>query len=147
MFSGRRMWSYLIGAFVNAMVNGYIPLLIFNHTQTIQGGHPVEYWGMGFCVWSNIIFSLIFMSGSREFRWALSVVNIPRWNRNHVKFFIIALFFFVGDGREFHCSFSIFLRFCGVCKTSCTTRCPSLSARPCTTYSCSWRLALYFYSL
>ena len=38
MFSGRRMWSYLLGAFVNAVVCSCIPLVIFSETQTIQGG-------------------------------------------------------------------------------------------------------------
>ena len=38
MFSGRRMWSYLLGAFVNALVCAYIPLPIVSKTQTIAGG-------------------------------------------------------------------------------------------------------------
>ena len=38
MFSGRRMWSYLLGAFVNAVVCSCIPLVIFSETQTIRGG-------------------------------------------------------------------------------------------------------------
>lgn len=67
MFSGTRMWSYLLGATVNAMVNGYIPLLIFNETQTIQGGYPLEFWSMGFCIWSDIIFSIIIMSASSKY--------------------------------------------------------------------------------
>lgn len=38
MFSGKRMWSYLFGAFLNAVVCSFIPLIIFSEAQTIQGG-------------------------------------------------------------------------------------------------------------
>lgn len=38
MFSGRRMWSYLVGAFVNALFCSYVPLTIMSHAQTIAGG-------------------------------------------------------------------------------------------------------------
>ena len=40
---------------------------------------------MGFCISTNIIFSIIVMSG----------MMVPRWNMNYVVFFALALFFFV----------------------------------------------------
>ena len=99
MFSGRRMWSYLLGAFVNALFCSYIPLTIMSNTQTIFGGglvtatsdvgYPLELWSMGFCVWTNIIFSIIVMSA----------MMVPKWNWNFVACFCLALFLFVRLSR------------------------------------------------
>lgn len=47
---------------------------------------------MGFCVWTNIIFSII----------AMSALMVPKWNWNFVVFFCIALFFFVRLRRARH---------------------------------------------
>ena len=38
MFSGTRMWAYLIGSFVNALACSIIPLMIFQNSQSIAGG-------------------------------------------------------------------------------------------------------------
>ena len=38
MFSGRRMWLYLAGSFVNAVVMTAIPLCVFQTAQSIEGG-------------------------------------------------------------------------------------------------------------
>ena len=38
MFSGRQMWLYLFGSFINALVMAAIPLCIFQSPQSIEGG-------------------------------------------------------------------------------------------------------------
>ena len=38
MFSGTRMWAYLIGSLVNAMACSMVPLVIFQNSQSIAGG-------------------------------------------------------------------------------------------------------------
>ncbi|KAK8802664.1 hypothetical protein WA171_006340 [Blastocystis sp. BT1] len=86
MFSGTRMWAYLIGSLVNAMACSMVPLVIFQNSQSIAGGYPLELWGMGFCLWTNIIFSIILMSA----------MMVPKWNLNFIAFFVfVVLVFFV----------------------------------------------------
>ena len=49
MFSGRQMWLYLFGSFINALVMAAIPLCIFQSAQSIEGGmfyHLIHFYYM-----------------------------------------------------------------------------------------------------
>ena len=99
MFSGKRMWTYLLGSFVNALFCSFVPIMVMQNTQSIAGGgptsigsfvgHPVELWGMGFSLWTDIILSIIVMGA----------VMVPKWNWNFVVFFSLAVLFFVPLGE------------------------------------------------
>lgn len=97
MFSGKRMWTYLFGSFVNALLCSFVPIMVMQSTQSISGGgfslfvsrvgHPIELWGMGFSLWTDIILSIIVMGA----------IMVPKWNWNFVTFFFLALLFFVSS--------------------------------------------------
>ena len=72
-------------------------IMVMQSTQSISGGgfslfvsrvgHPIELWGMGFSLWTDIILSIIVMGA----------VMVPKWNWNFVTFFFLALLFFVSS--------------------------------------------------
>ena len=102
MFSGKRMWTYLFGSFVNALLCSFVPIMVMQNTQSIAGGgsdlfvsrigHPIERWGMGFSLWTDIILSIIVMGA----------MMVPKWNWNFVTFFFLALLFFVSFAQWGH---------------------------------------------
>ena len=96
------MWSYLLGSFVNALLCSFVPIMVMQNMQSIAGGdfhpivsfvgYPIELWGMGFSLWTDIILSIIVMGA----------LMVPKWNWNFMTFFSLALLFFVSSEAWSH---------------------------------------------